>query len=373
MARLPWMAPLLLVMACACGKGGDVDETDRSATDVDTDTDADSDTDADTDTDTDADKPLELCINEFMPDNQSSLADETGAHPDWIEIMNPGTVDVPLAGWSLTDNASSPQKAPIDPSFTIPAGGFMVFYADNLPGAGSLHLPFSLDSLGEEVGLFAPDGRGSDVIFGPIAQDLAFARVPDCCVGGETCWQYPFGGTPGASNTASGANTVILAEDATWKYWDQGGSPGAGWQTPNYDDSLWPSGPAPLGYGDGQATIIGFGADSANKYVTSYFRTTFLVADPAAITSMRLQVRRDDGVGIFINGISMFRNNLPGEVGPSVLAETAIEGADETTWLESTVWTNALVAGPNSIVAEVHQASVDSDDLNFQLQLLTNP
>ena len=45
-----------------------------------------------------------LLITEFMAANKSTLADEDGVHPDWIELFNPGNAPVNLDGWSLTDD-----------------------------------------------------------------------------------------------------------------------------------------------------------------------------------------------------------------------------------------------------------------------------
>ena len=43
-------------------------------------------------------------------------------------------------------------------------------------------------------------------------------------------------------------------------------------------------GAAEVGYGDGgEATTVSFGADENNKYVTTYFRHTFNVADPLSL------------------------------------------------------------------------------------------
>jgi hypothetical protein len=53
---------------------------------------------------------------------------------------------------------------------------------------------------------------------------------------------------------------------------------GAGWNLLMFDDRAWSSGPAQLGYGDGdESTVLSFGPDVNNKFVTSYFRQMFLV------------------------------------------------------------------------------------------------
>ena len=55
-----------------------------------------------------------------------------------------------------------------------------------------------------------------------------------------------------------------------------------------FDDSAWASGNAQLGYGDGdEVTTVGFGPNANTKYVTTYFRRTFNVANPAIVTEPR--------------------------------------------------------------------------------------
>ncbi len=314
-----------------------------------------------------------LCINELVPDNQDVLTDETGGTPDWIELANPGDADISLAGWSILDDDYDAVAVPLDPSLTVPARGYLVLYADASPELGAHHLTFALETTGGQVTLIAPDGRSTAVSWGRMAADLAVARAPDCCTGSADCFRYPLGGTPGQSNVASDATVVVLGAAATWRYWDQGGLPRVGWHTAGFDDATWPTGAAPLGYGDSPATQIADTDDASAPIATAYFRTTFTVPDPPAVGSARLRVRRDDGVGVFVNGRGVFWDNLPNVIGPDQLALVAVDGPDEEAWLEGTVWPGALVAGENTIAVEVHQAATDGGDLRFELELLTGP
>jgi len=43
------------------------------------------------------------------------------------------------------------------------------------------------------------------------------------------------------------ANTLVQS-NSVWKYLDNGSNQGTNWIAPNFDDSAWASGPAPLGY-----------------------------------------------------------------------------------------------------------------------------
>src|SRR5712672_2077050 len=79
------------------------------------------------------------------------------------------------------------------------------------------------------------------------------------------------------------AQISLVATGLVWKYNDTGTDLGTDWRGTNYDDTAWASGPAQLGYGDGdEATVVSFGTDSNNKYPTTYFRLHFNVADASS-------------------------------------------------------------------------------------------
>ncbi|HWN96142.1 MAG TPA: fibronectin type III domain-containing protein, partial [Methylomirabilota bacterium] len=174
--------------------------------------------------------------------------------------------------------------------------------------------------------------------------------------------------TPGATVAT---NVVLVASNALWKYLDTGVDQGTAWRAPAFDDSAWAAGAAELGYGDGgEATIVSFGPNSANKYITTYFRKSFTVADASGFTNLLLQLQRDDGAIVYLNGIEVYRNNLPaGAVTFSTLAPVAIGGADEAIYQSANLSSAALVSGVNVIAIEMHQANGTSSDLSFNLQL----
>ncbi len=142
-----------------------------------------------------------LCINELSPANRVSARDEGGRASDWIELHNPTDADVRLAGWSIGDQAEPAEASPLHPDLVVEAGGYLVLWADSSPELGPTHLGFSLSAGGEVVALFAPDGAGTVVSYGPISSDLAAARRTDCCFDpGGGCFGFTFAGTPGAPN-----------------------------------------------------------------------------------------------------------------------------------------------------------------------------
>ncbi|QIL75320.1 chitobiase/beta-hexosaminidase C-terminal domain-containing protein [Hymenobacter sp. HDW8] len=98
-----------------------------------------------------------LYINEFLVSNQGSITDENGEHDSWIEIYNNNTEPVDIGGLYLTNNLANNALYRIPTTnaaqTTIPAKGFLVLWADNQPAQGILHLGFTLNAAGGEIGL----------------------------------------------------------------------------------------------------------------------------------------------------------------------------------------------------------------------------
>jgi len=151
-----------------------------------------------------------VVINEFLASNvgANGLADEDGELSDWIEICNHGPVSVNLAGWSLSDNASQPDKW-VFPAVTLGPGQYRVIFASGkdrrVPGA-NLHTNFKLGVGGDYLGLFnseypphvvheyAPEypEQRSDISYG----------LDD--TGNRRYFQVPTPGGPNGSSTITG-------------------------------------------------------------------------------------------------------------------------------------------------------------------------
>ncbi len=84
---------------------------------------------------------------------------------------------------------------------------------------------------------------------------------------------------------------------------------------------------------------------------------------------------RDDGAVVYLNGVEIARSNMPtGTVASSTRASTAIgDVTAESTYYAFTVNTAALLAGVNVIAVEIHQATRDSSDISFDLELIARP
>ncbi len=170
---------------------------------------------------------------------------------------------------------------------------------------------------------------------------------------------------------AFAADTTLVPTGATWKYLDNGSNQDTAWRATSFNDSTWPSGPAQLGYGDSdEATTLGFGPDINNKFITSYFRRAFNVTDASLFTSITLRLLRDDGAVVYLNGVEVWRSNMPGgTVGHLTPASVAIGGVDEATFVQTTISPALLVNGTNVLAVELHQSGGTSSDISFDLHL----
>ena len=155
-----------------------------------------------------------------------------------------------------------------------------------------------------------------------------------------------------------------------WKYNDTGTDLGSSWKEVAFDDTAWASGNGIFGYGDGvENTTLNFGPDSNNKYPTYYFRNTFEIADASQFIDLIFNVRRDDGVVVYVNGTEAFRMNMPGGVITyNTYASSTVGGSDETTYFQE-VTANLLQNGTNVIAVELHQATANSSDLGFDMSV----
>ena len=117
-----------------------------------------------------------------------------------------------------------------------------------------------------------------------------------------------------------------------------------------------------FGYGgDGEITCVPSGGGgtlclpTGNKWVTTYFRKTVTIPNTALYTSFKINLIRDDGPVVYINGVEAFRDNMPaGPVAHGTFATAAISGVNETTPITYIVPASAFVNGVNTIAVEMH-------------------
>ncbi len=95
--------------------------------------------------------------------------------------------------------------------------------------------------------------------------------------------------------------------------------------------------------------------------------------DTSTLNSVTLNLLRDDGAVVYVNGTEVIRSNMPtGTITNTTDASTAVTGAAESTFLPFTIPVSAFVNGTNEIAVEVHQDSGGDPDLSFDLSLVAD-
>lgn len=171
----------------------------------------------------------------------------------------------------------------------------------------------------------------------------------------------------------SHAQTTIFGYASAWKYLDNGSNQGTAWIASSFNDASWKSGTGQLGYGDGdEATVLGYGPNASNRYITSYFRKTISISNLPTYSSFIVNVKRDDGIIVYINGTEVYRNNMAaGATSYTSLATLASD--DGATPQNFSIPATRFVNGNNTIAVEIHQTSATSTDISFDMELLGVP
>ncbi len=296
----------------------------------------------------------QVVVNELLAANTQSSPDivDFDDYPDWIELKNTTAGALNLSGYYLSDDPAKPLKWPFPATASIGANGYLRVWADGhdaIPGqtfprgywpwrsftTEGYHTNFSLSSGGESVLVTKASGLATTALI-----------------------------------TAASPAPVLPATVAVWKYLDDGSNQSTQWRARSFVDSAWATGPGELGYSDSPATTVSYGPDGNNKYITTYFRHTFQVADPALIANLTLKLLVDDGAVLYLNGVEVIRKNLPdGEITALTLATLAVGGADETSYSTYNLPNTGLIAGSNVLAVEVHQSAGSSSDLSFDVGL----
>lgn len=185
-------------------------------------------------------------------------------------------------------------------------------------------------------------------------------------------------------------STVKLPFASTWNYFARGSAPandGGGnvWNQSAYTlTGLWNTGASPLngpgkyGYSASQATCIPSGGGgtvcvpTGTKYSAYYYRNTvnFTAAELATtFYSIQLNMLRDDGIVVYINGVERVRNNMPG----GAIAYGTLASSNITPGAAEAVSVNLSPAffttGVNTIAVEVHLRTTTSTDMSFDMEV----
>ncbi|MBN1670747.1 MAG: CotH kinase family protein [Kiritimatiellae bacterium] len=324
-----------------------------------------------------------LRVTELMYHPRDEVYDGDGENYEFVEFFNTGPAPLDLAGVTFADG--------IDYTFpagtTLGAGQFFVLAADafyfgqRYPGVavGGAYgaSGTKLSNSGERLRLLDRYGTPlitieySDEWYPPTdGQGYSLEAVStDWDPSVASTWRASLNvdGTPGARHAGP-----FVVKGGLWKCHDQGVDLGTAWRGAHgqFDDSGWPAGNAPLGYGLADLdTTVSYGGDSADKHITTYFRYPFVIgADPADVTDLTLYAKYDDGFAAYLNGQEVARAGLPsGTISYGTLAVNHSAVAYEPFGLAPHI--HKLVQGVNVLAVEMHQAAPTSSDLFIDMEL----
>jgi len=159
----------------------------------------------------------------------------------------------------------------------------------------------------------------------------------------------------------------LLKMGDTWKYFDGNAIPSTEWFKTTYNDELWKSGAAQFGYGNkGEKTLISYGSDANKKNTTAYFRKEFNIDHLSEKTKFIIRMYVDDGGVVYVNGQELGRYLLPTG---AITYNTFTTIANNGDYVNFSVPNEMLKEGSNQIAVEVHQTTLTTSDMIFDLQL----
>ena len=170
-----------------------------------------------------------------------------------------------------------------------------------------------------------------------------------------------------SNQTASAVS--LSATGSVWRYTVPTNAL-SGWTQRVFNDTAWAAGPGQLGYGDGdESTVIGA---ASNLITSAYFRRTVVITNAASLTALDLQLLRDDGAIVYLNGNEILRSNMPtGSVAYTTFASSNITSTsvpDENAYLPFTISPVTFLEGTNVLAVEIHQSSTNYTDFGFDMQ-----
>jgi hypothetical protein len=245
-------------------------------------------------------------LNEVLAINNAAF-NHAGTFPDAIELFNEGASSVDIGGFRLSDDPSVPDKF-IFPSPThIPAGGYLVVFANNPDPTPGLHLGFTLDGDGETLTLYNSNNVPVDAVtFGLQLADLSVGRF-----GTAGLWKLctPSLGSANVARTMGALSSLRINE------WLASGAP------PYIEDFIefYNSASAPVDFGDCTITDNAMGDPALQRFPP----LTFI------------------GPGAFL------KFNADGQDGPRHVDFSLSTDGDEITLLDPAGrWVDSVIFGP---------------------------
>ena len=336
-------------------------------------------------------------INYYPGGEVDPTADEPTAY---IEIYNEGSIALDMSGFAFVEGISF-----VFPDGYLLASRTYVVLAANaeaLKAAYDLELrnvigdyTGKLDNGGERLRLVNHTGspvidvRYDDRGRWPAAADgtgyTLTLRKPLLDVRKPESWvrSAQRGGTPGKENFSPPVffDVPVLPAEQIWKYrkaYDpetqmpaEFSDPPEAWRAFDFDDSTWPEGTAPIGFG---ASEIRDGiiktelADMEDNYFAFAMRRKFTIeADQIeGGVSLILNARIDDGAIFWLNGEEVARIGVSGSRGAEAPIDIKANKTNEIDEVQDVaLQLDSVRVGENVLAVQVHNRTLGSSDAGF--------
>ncbi len=186
---------------------------------------------------------------------------------------------------------------------------------------------------------------------------------------GSTWNYYSFTASAPANDLSANVWNTSAYNTGVVAGWNLGGS-GTGTATYGYGTAVAANTCIPSGGGGTICSPTG-----GSKRTAAYFRNTvnFTAAELTTFSNIRFNIRRDDGIVVYVNGVERIRDNMPtGTITYASLATTDITpGTAEN--IAYSLSPSFFTAGTNTIAVEVHLRSSSSADMSFNMEILGDP
>ncbi len=296
---------------------------------------------------------------------------------EFVEIHNTGSQPVDLSHWTL-------EKYQFPKGHTLPPNGFAVVASD--PAAFRKEfgfeplgpLPGKLKHSGETLRLRDANGHPIDTVryqnafpwpVAPAGDGPSLERVhPALNTASPASWR-----SAGFPVQTGNSKPLLPFSDSGWR-WRHGrneaSNPASQWRTLGFtEDASWQPARLSVGYGDDDDhTVV---PDMKGSYTSLFLRRTFTLETPPPSSPLLARVRVDDGCIIWLNGTEILRLNLPPGDLPCTATASDHEALAEPENHPLATAHQLLRPGTNLLAVQVFNASKDSSDLTFDLELRT--
>ena len=331
-----------------------------------------------------------VIITEIMFNPPAELeAAHGGANLEWIEIFNDEPTVVHLTGYYFSEGINF--TFPVDT--WLEGRTYLVIAAD----AAAVREAYGIQNvIGNFGGQLDNDGERLTLNI--------YGGGPDRSVGFSDRGQWPkiadgtghslmikdtygaqdnnnnwtssvvIGGTPGGPNYEEPRviETIIVPDDAIWRYRKNTSEYPNGWQEIEFDDSAWLEGQTGIGYGDDDDTTV---LDDMRGNYTSFACRKSIELTQEQIDSfdeVYFQLRYDDGFVLYVNGIETARNRLGNNGDPVSYQQRGASHEAREEFESFAVNTDRLRVGTNVFAVGIHNASINSSDSSFQPKLISS-